>query len=396
MKFAFALDRSVFEKSIFCDAKCYEVVNPKMVNGFIKNKMGIKFHKKGKWKNMPYANEHILFSKYRNNLADDKVAVKYKMARHKWGRVQPEGSLSLSVFHRPTRHTLCQDYYVDFDMVNCQPSVVNQVCLQNGIQNKNFIEYCKDPKSVRYAVAKHHNLKPIYNKETDTTLSSYEQAKKLFLSLSFGGTYAEWKKTYNAENADMAEVIEMETEISAVMEKIYKYNVDMIDDLMIGDERWRKKTLNGKKRSVMGLWAQSVERMLQEVCILSLVERIGFDLNAIVPCQDGFMILKALNYDSILNDIEQFNPSAVWIFGADFYSSGFEDSTQATYRTDATLEQTWKDLNTHDQRAQHEWMKAFQERTGLVKGDSRMVELLSISTEEVIARLNEAWGEHID
>ena len=93
----------------------------------------------------------------------------------------------------------------------------------------------------------------------------------------------------------------------------------------------------------------------------------------------------------ILNDIEQFNPSAVWIFGADFYSSGFEDSTQATYRTDATLEQTWKDLNTHDQRAQHEWMKAFQDRTGLVKGDSRMVELLSISTDELMTRLNNAW-----
>ena len=93
----------------------------------------------------------------------------------------------------------------------------------------------------------------------------------------------------------------------------------------------------------------------------------------------------------ILNDIEQFNPAGVWVFGADFYTSGPEASTQENYRTDATLEQTWKDLNTHNQRAQHEWMKAFQERTGLIKGDSRIVELLSISTDEMMTRLRDAW-----
>lgn len=292
MKFSFTLDRSTFEKSIFCDVDCYEVVNPKMINGFIKNKMGIKFHKKGKFKNMPYTTELELMRKYKTNMTEGKVAVKYKMAKHKWGRVQPEGCLSLSLFHRPTRHTLCNDFYVDFDMVNAQPSAVNQICLQNGIHNKNFIEYCKDPKTFRYAVAKHHNLKPIYDKETGVTLSSYEQAKKLFLSLSFGGSYAEWKKTYNAENADLGEVIEMEKEISDVMDRIYKYNVDMIDDLLMGDDKWRKKSIPERKRSVMGVWAQSIERMLQETCILSLCKYIGFSLSSIVPCQDGFMLLK--------------------------------------------------------------------------------------------------------
>lgn len=291
MKFLFALDRTAFEKSIFCDAECYEVVNPKMINGFLNHKMGVKL-RKGKFKNCPYEHEQQQIRKYRENMVGDRVAVKYKMARHKWGRVQPEGSLSLSLFHRPTRHSLCNDYYVDFDMINAQPSAFNQVCLQNGIHNKNFIEYCANSKKIRYDVAKHHNLKPIYDSETKTTLSSYEQAKKLFLSLCFGGTYNEWKKTYNAENCDMDIVVGMETEIVNVMDKIYKYNVDMIDDLLIGDERWRRKTINEKKRSVMGLWGQSVERMLQETCISSIVEHFGFDLNAIVPSQDGFMLLK--------------------------------------------------------------------------------------------------------
>jgi len=292
MKFSFTLDRKTFELSIFCNAKPYEVVNPQSLNGFIKNQMGIKFHKQGKFKNMPYANEQVLIQKYHSKLQEGKIPVKYIMPRHKWGRVNAEGSLTLSLFHRPTRHSLCDDFYVDFDMVNAQPSVINQVCLQNGIQNKRCIEYCKDPKNYRYAVAKHHELKHIKNKETGVNLSPYEQAKKLFLSLSFGGSYDEWKKTYNAKNEDMGEIVEMEAENKIVMDTIYKLNPDMLEDANNASDSFKRKSVAEKKRSIMGLWGQTMERMLQETCILSICKHLNFDLNAIVPCQDGFMILK--------------------------------------------------------------------------------------------------------
>ena len=44
-QFSFALKRPDFATSIFCGVPCYEVVDPEMCNGFIVNKMGIKFHK---------------------------------------------------------------------------------------------------------------------------------------------------------------------------------------------------------------------------------------------------------------------------------------------------------------------------------------------------------------
>lgn len=294
MKFSFTLDRSLTSSSIFCGVPAFERVDPDMINGFIHNKMGIKFHKSGKFKNMPYKNEQELFHKYKGKMSDDgKVSVEYQMASHKWGRVQPVGSLSLSLFHRPTRHSLCTEKYVDFDMVNCQPSVVNQVCLQNGISNTQCIAYCADPKTWRHNVAKHHNLKPIYYKETQTTLSAYEQAKKLFISLSFGGSYAAWKTTYHAENQDLGEIIEMETELSHVMDRIWKDNQDMVKTVTEAKPNWKSKHTNEKKRSIMGLWAQTLEKILQETCILSLCNNVGFDMSAIVPCQDGFMILKS-------------------------------------------------------------------------------------------------------
>jgi hypothetical protein len=255
--------------------------------------MGIKFHKKGKFKHMPYANEQEQFKSYQKNSIDDgKISVKYQMAKHKWGRVQPFGSLSLSLFHRPTRHSLCADNYVDFDMVNCQPTVVNQICLQNGIHNKQCMAYCADPKTWRYSIAKQHNLKPIFNKETQVTIMPYEQAKKLFIQLSFGGSYSEWRKTYGAEGDDIIEVIEMEKELDNVMDRIYKDNSEMIEDVTAANKTWNKKHTDAKKRSIMGLWAQSVERMIQETCICSITTHIGFNIDSVVPCQDGFMLLK--------------------------------------------------------------------------------------------------------
>jgi hypothetical protein len=313
-KFSFALERSDFEKSIFCGVDSYEVMNPDMCNGFIVNKMGIKFHKTGKFKNMPYKNEHELLTNYQKNYitGTNKIKVEYIMARHKWGRVQPIGSLSLSLFHRPTRHSICEDTYEDYDMVNCQPSVINQICLQHGIENKQCMAYCENPKEWRHTVAKQHHLKPIFNKDTGVTLSPYEQAKKLFISLAFGGSYAVWQKDYNAEGGDISEVIEIEKELSDVMDLIYKKNVDMIDDVC--NETWKKKSTQAKKRSIMGLWAQSIERLLQECCVLKICSDFGFKLNSIVPCQDGFMLLKSLLKPD-LNILEVMQNHIFEIFG---------------------------------------------------------------------------------
>lgn len=77
-KFSFTLERSDFKKSIFCGVNSYEVVNPEMCNGFIVNKMGIKFHKTGKFKNMPYKNEQELFISYQK--ITSATAIKSKLS----------------------------------------------------------------------------------------------------------------------------------------------------------------------------------------------------------------------------------------------------------------------------------------------------------------------------
>ena len=52
----------------------------------------------------------------------------------------------------------------------------------------------------------------------------------------------------------------------------------------------------------MGLWCQTMERLCQESAIEWLISKKGFIIEDIVSCQDGFMILKHLFYDEIVND----------------------------------------------------------------------------------------------
>jgi hypothetical protein len=60
-----------------------------------------------------------------------------------------------------------------------------------------------------------------------------------------------------------------------------------------------------EKKGIMALYYQSIERLIQETSIKYLIDNKNFKLEDIVPCQDGFMILKELYNDNLLNEIEE-------------------------------------------------------------------------------------------
>ena len=63
--------------------------------------------------------------------------VNYKKARHGWGRVFPIKSLGLTSFAKKTRNTLIKDTYYDFDLKNCQPEILRNICKANDICKHN-------------------------------------------------------------------------------------------------------------------------------------------------------------------------------------------------------------------------------------------------------------------
>jgi hypothetical protein len=66
-----------------------------------------------------YPTEKELLQNYIYNYVPELNIIysQFYQPRHKWGRIMPVDYLSMSVFHRPTRHTLCKDNYVDVDIV---------------------------------------------------------------------------------------------------------------------------------------------------------------------------------------------------------------------------------------------------------------------------------------
>lgn len=288
--------------TIYADKRMREHIDPAKINGFLDTNMGIVFPNKGKYRDFPFASEKNQLTKYSSLYANDSYITRYSLPKYKWGRIVPHKWLSLSLFHRPTRHSLCCDNYIDLDMVNAQPQIVVEACRQNGIKLQKWSLYCENPKALRQLVAAHHNC-------------SYDVAKRLFLTLSFGGSYSGWlvEENINPDIPLITEVQQMEDEIQTVIDNVYDENRDICDDVLKAvPDKWM--SIKEKKRGVMSLWCQTIERLFQE-CVVEYLCRVkNFELEDIVPCQDGIMILKELYYEGICEDI---NASIMHKYGFD-------------------------------------------------------------------------------
>ena len=123
------LSKEKFTKSIFKFNCNYNEHSPlELVQSFINNKQGISL-KSNRVLCKVYDNENQQMEHYLNKYdkKGDVFNVKYKLPTHKWGRIYPKKSLSLSVFHRPTRHAYCKGIYIDIDIKNAHPVIIKKL-----------------------------------------------------------------------------------------------------------------------------------------------------------------------------------------------------------------------------------------------------------------------------
>lgn len=293
-KFDWKLINRDYNTSIFEKKKMIEHTNIKKIYGFIKNNLGIAYDGIPRYEAVPFKTELDQMIKYKEcyNKKMKKFQTAFQLPKHKWGRVQPYNHTSLSVYHRPTRHALCEDIYIDIDMVNAQPTIIFEICKKQHISVPALQQYVENTQTIREAIMQHHGV-------------SKEVAKNLPISIMFGGSYSGWMKEFNVvqnDNIKLKEIVELENDLNRIMEIVYLSNKDTIEKTVLKQDPDKWKTFHEKKRGVMALWCQSVERMFQETSISYLVNHKYFNIEDIVPCQDGFMILKELWYEGILED----------------------------------------------------------------------------------------------
>jgi len=293
--FAWKLPKSV-KTTIYEKKKCVEEFEVSRLYSFIKADMGISYLGNRRYdaisKVYPTEQEQMMAYKQRYNKKKELFITGHHLSAHKWGRVIPSQNLSLSIFHRPTRHAFCFENYVDLDMINAQPSCIYEICKHHVITNSDLEKYVLSPKECRQEIMNHHGC----NKDT---------AKNLPITLMFGGTYDGWLKEHGIiknETSKIQQFVGIESFMGGIMTIVYEANPDILKDVLKQDKnKW--STLPEKKRGVMALWSQTVERMCQEECISYLVEKEIIVLEETIPCQDGFMIKIKDFYPEICADL---------------------------------------------------------------------------------------------
>ena len=332
--FNWKLNPEDYNKSIFDKKRMLENTDIKKIYGFIKNQEGISYEGIPRYKGIQYKNEFDQMIKYKEtyNPTQKKFIVSFHLPKHKWGRVIPAHYSSLSVCHRPTRHALCQGIYIDIDIVNAQPTILLEICKQNNIELPALNLYVQDPKNIRQIIMEHHNV----NKDI---------AKQLPISLMFGGSYKSWAIENNVENYEnkIKEIVDFEMQLKPLIEIIYTHNKNTIEKAVLKHDPNKWKTIDEKKRGVVALWCQSVERLLQETSIEYLVNEKNFKIEEIVPCQDGFMILKELWYDELLDDIQNIIKTKLQ-FNIQFIVKAFDEAIEIPIYDGEKSVEEWNDL----------------------------------------------------
>jgi len=302
--FDICLDLDQYNTSIFEGKTMRERVDPKLVNGFIHRKLGIKYtdgsarYKKVALKFETELMQIKAYRKERWNPKSQRFETLFFLGKHGLGRINPSEHLSLCVFHRPTRHSLCECQYIDLDMVNAHPTLCAEVARMYSISCPVLDEYVADPKKFREELMAHYSV------EKDT-------AKGLPIRDVYGGEERAWALEHGVHHRPpMKKMVAMHVELYKIRRLVVDKNPDILARILAAEpDYFTSRGKNGssqsvRDRTIMSYWCLTVERHMQEKAILEFLRLCpGACLEDVVPCQDGFMILKELFNREILDSI---------------------------------------------------------------------------------------------
>ena len=120
---------------------CREFVDPMLVWRLINSEGLLKAMTKDDYKHLVkfggitegYTEKQWLQERILPRIKDGVMSVKYQM-RGTIGRVFANQSASLGCLRRPVRHTLTHGRYIDIDIDNCHPVILNQVAQAKEIK----------------------------------------------------------------------------------------------------------------------------------------------------------------------------------------------------------------------------------------------------------------------
>jgi hypothetical protein len=160
-----------------------------------------------------------------------------------YGREIAKWALSLSVFHRPTRHRYCLESYKDFDLRNCHMRIALAYCKHYNLPHDAVQAYCDNETILRNALMELHFPMTPENDNDEYKKQRKVAAKQLLISMLNGGAYAYWKKTFKIrDNYWHPDVIAIQREVTPLTDMIYAANTKIKEFCIKKNAEWKVET----------------------------------------------------------------------------------------------------------------------------------------------------------
>jgi len=278
----------------------YEVSNPNHINALIENKE-FEFNFKNKYNQLKaeglYKNVIDQLKAYNNqyNSKNKLFEVVYKKSsNHKYGRVFPVKALGFTSFSRKIRNTLMYENYIDIDLKNAQIEIIYNIAKSNNINLKYIKKYCEKRDEILQNVMTEYSV----NKK---------QAKELFLTLGFFGSFDSWKEHNKIKNTNSIKFIDKYIDdIKTFYKAIKKENEKLY-------ETAKKQKPSNIKGSFLSLYLQEWETRIIDTVIYYLYHKtsiLDYNEKKVLTYEfDGIKLLKSsvnkYGLDKLISDIEK-------------------------------------------------------------------------------------------
>jgi phage/plasmid-associated DNA primase len=222
------------------------------------------------------------------------LKVKYNKVRSLvYGRVFVNHSIGLFACRREIRQTLTKNNYIDIDIKNCFPVLIDNIIKQNGITSEYINKYVENRDKYLTEVMLYYDV-------------DYETAKKFFLIVSHGGSFNTWKdKIPNFDkNKKIMEFMKgYYEELQDFMTYVYNANPDLVEQVKKRKDEIGKDFKYNPKGSVCGYFLQEIECQILTSIYAFCLEKGYIKDNDMILCYDGLMLRK-----------EKFNPNCIQEF----------------------------------------------------------------------------------
>ena len=206
--------------------------------------------------------------------------VTYNKPRHKYGRVFPKKSLGLTSFSKKVRNTFLKDNYIDLDLSNAQPAIVYNICKSNDIACPFIEEYIQNRDGILQDVINNYNV-------------TRKDAKQLFLSLAFFGTFRGWASSLKLDKPPLKFITKFSKELKSISVIIRKQNQTLYNTA-------RKLNETNSDGSFFSLYLQEYETRIME-CVIDWLSNkttiLNFPETDLKVCTYEFDGIKLLKYN---------------------------------------------------------------------------------------------------